>query len=252
MTPLPHSGSRVRQATGALVALAIGGLAALVAPALSACGNVPIPEHVTEEQVAKEVASKDPARLLKGGNRIFFEDFNRDTLGDKWVLERLPAEPNPATWTLENGWLRNSDAKNQGAWVKAIPETGDVRIEFLAASDKPATGRFPGDLKCEAFATEPAHEKGYSFINGGWNNTLDTIAKLGEHSADDKRKPALPVVEGEVHRFAVIRDGEKLHFFRDDKHLYTFEDARLVKGPWFGFNNWLSNARFDELAVFTF
>lgn len=226
--------------------------AAFVAVASSACGNVPIPEHVQEDQVKKELAAKDPARLLKGGNRIFFEDFNRDTLGDKWVLERLPAEPNPATWTLENGWLRNTDAKNQGAWIKAIPETGDVRIEFLAASDKPASGRFAGDLKCEAFATEPAHEKGYSFINGGWNNQFDTIAKLGEHSADDKRKAALPVVEGQVHRYAVIRDETKLHFFRDGTHLYSFEDARLVKGPWFGFNNWLTNARFDELAVYTF
>lgn len=235
-----------------LVANGLVATGLVAALALSACGNVPIPEHVTEEQVAKELASKDPARLLTGGKRIFFEDFNRDTLGDKWVLERLPAEPKPATWTLENGWLRNTDAKNQGAWIKAIPETGDVRIEFLAASDKPASGRFPGDLKCEAFATEPGHEKGYSFINGGWNNQFDTIAKLGEHSADDKRKAALPVVEGEVHRYAVIRDEAKLHFFRDGTHLYTFEDPRLVKGPWFGFNNWLSNARFDELAVYTF
>lgn len=234
-------------------ALAVSAASLSLALALpTGCGNVPIPEHVTEAQVQQELASKDPSRLLQGGERIFFEDFNRETLGDKWVLERIATEDTPATWTLENGWLRNADAKNQGAWVKAIPESGDVRIEFLAASDTPKTGRFPGDLKCEAFATEPAHEKGYSFINGGWNNQFDTIAKLGEHSADDKRKASLPVAEGQVHRYAVIRDSGKLHFFRDGSHLYTYEDPRPVSGPWFGFNNWLSNARFDELAVYKF
>jgi hypothetical protein len=218
----------------------------------SACGEVPIPEHITEEQVKSELAAADPARLLEGGTRVFFEDFERQSLGDKWVIERIASEANPGTWTIEGGWLRNRDAKNQGAWVKALPEKGDVRIEFLAVSDKPASGRFPGDLKCEAFATDPAHEKGYSFINGGWNNQFDTIAKLGEHSADDKRKPALPVVEGKVHKFAVILDGTDLHLFRDGSHLYTYPDPRPVRGPWFGFNNWLSNARFDELAVYTF
>lgn len=218
----------------------------------SACGEVPIPEHVAEEQVKAELAAEDPARLLTGGNKVFFEDFERPTLGDKWVLERLPSEPNPAAWAIEGGWLRNKDAKNQGAWIKALPEQGDVRIEFLAVSDKPETGRFPGDLKCEAFATDPGHEKGYSFINGGWNNQFDTIARLGEHTADDKRKAALPVAEGKVHRFAVILDGKKLHLFRDGTHLYTYPDPRPVRGPWFGFNNWLSNARFDELAVYAF
>ena len=219
---------------------------------VTACGKNPIPEHVTQEQVTREIAAQDPARLLTGGTRVFFDDFERETLGENWVFERIASEDKPATWTIEGGWVKNDDAKNQGAWTKVLPETGDVRIEFLAKSDKPKTGRFPGDLKCEAFATEPAHEKGYSFINGGWNNQFDTIAKLGEHSADDKRKAALPVGEGQVHRFAVILDGTKLHLFRDGSHLYTYEDPNPVRGPWFGFNNWLSNTSFDELAVYTF
>lgn len=227
-------------------------LAVAFALTVGACGKAPIPERVDPEAIKKELLAADPARLLTGGNRIFFDDFERTELGDRWVIERIPSEPRPPVWRLEGGWLRNNDAKNQGAWVKAIPETGNVRIEFLAVSDPPVRGAFVGDLKCEAFATEPLHEKGYSFINGGWNNTLDTIAKLGEHSADDKRVPATPVVEGQVHRYAVILDERQLHFFRDGQHLYTFDDPAPVRGPWFGFNNWLTNARFDELAIYTF
>lgn len=218
----------------------------------SGCGDKAIPDHVSAEQVAQELAAGDPARLLEGGKRIFFDDFERDTLGERWVLERLPGEAKPATWRIEGGWLRNDDARNQGVWAKILPERGDVRIEFLAVSDPPKSGKFVGDLKCEAFASEAGHERGYSFINGGWSNQFDTIAKLGEHSADDKRKPALPVAEGKVHRYAVLRDGKRLHWFRDGAHLYTYDDANPVSGPWFGFNNWLTNARFDELAVFTF
>jgi hypothetical protein len=225
-------------------------------PALSlvlcfvACGDKQIPAHVTEEQVKTELEASDPTRFLTGGERIFFEDFERAELGPKWVIERLEAEPNPPTWTLDNGWLRNTDAKNQGAWIEILPTTGKVRIEFLAVSDKPKTGKFVGDIKCEAFATAPKHEAGYSFINGGWSNQFDTIAKLGEHSADDKRKPAKPVEEGRVHRYAVVVTDTKLHFFREGELLYTFDDPRPVRGPWFAFNNWLTHARFDELAVF--
>jgi hypothetical protein len=214
------------------------------------CGKTPIPPHVTEAQVRAELEADDPTRFLTGGERIFFEDFERAELGPKWVIERLEAEPNPPTWRIEKGWLTNTDAKNQGAWIEVLPTTGNVRIEFLAASDKPKSGKFVGDLKCEAFATAPKHEAGYSFINGGWSNQFDTIAKLGEHSADDKRKPARPVEEGRAHRFAIVVTADKLLFFRDGEHLYTFADKAPVRGPWFAFNNWLTNARFDELAVY--
>ncbi len=240
MTPAPIPSLRAATTALLLVATSLG------------CGNQPIPEHVTVEQVQHDLAAQDPKRLLTGGNRVFFDDFQRAELGPNWTIERITSEPNPPTWTIVDGWLTNADAKNQGAWTKAIPESGNVRIEYLAVSDAPKTGKFVGDLKCEAFATEPAHEKGYSFINGGWSNQFDTIAKLGEHSADDKRKPSTPVAEGKVHRYAIILDGADLHHFRDGELLYTFPDPRPVRGPWFGFNNWLTNARFDELAVFAF
>lgn len=219
--------------------------------ALSACGSKPIPAHLSEAQVKAELDAADPARFLVGGTRVFFDDFNRDTLGERWVTERLKDEPLPSTWQIKDGWLYNDDAKNQGLWAEIIPTTGTVRIEFSAVSSKDSKGRFVGDLKCEAFATGPGHEKGYSFINGGWSNKFDTIAKLGEHSADDKRKPSLPVVEDKVHRYAIIVTERQLHFLRDGDHLYTFDDPQMVRGPWFGFNNWLTNARFDDLAVYT-
>lgn len=223
----------------------------LLAPLVLACGDkVQIPAHVTIDELEREQAQSDPRRLLTGGERVFFDDFERAELGQAWVGERLATEPNPPEWRIEGGWVRTNNTRNQGMYAKALPTEGDVRIEFLAASDPPARGNFEGDLKIEAFNTEPAHEKGYSFINGGWKNSLDTIAKLGEHSADERRKAARPLEPGRQYRYAIVATRDALHFFRDGELLYTFEDKALVRGPWIGLNNWMANARFDEVAVF--
>lgn len=225
-------------------------LLAVLALALGACEKGEIPPHVNQAELEAERQAQDPKRLLSGGERVFYDDFQRAELGDKWVQDRIATEAEPPSWAIEGGWVRTGKTKNQGVFANAIPTSGDVRIEVSMASDKPLSGAFAGDLKIEAFNTEPKHEKGYSFINGGWSNRFDTIAKLGEHTADDKRKPAREVEEGKVYRYAVVLAGSQIHWFRDGELLYTFEDRAPVRGPWLGLNAWLSNARFDEVAVY--
>ena len=220
-------------------------------PALAACGEkAAVPAHVTEADLAREAEASDPKRFLTGGERVFFDDFERAELGDRWVRDRIDSEAEASEWRIENGWVRTAKTKNQGVFAKVLPTTGNVRIEFLAASDKPTQGDFAGDLKIEAFNTEPKHEKGYSFINGGWKNTFDTIAKLGEHTADDKRKAARTLEPGRQYRFAAVVTDDQLLWFRDGELLYKFDDKAPVRGEWIGLNNWLANARFDEVAVF--
>jgi len=226
----------------------VGGV---VSVGLVGCGErVEIPAHFTEAELARTQVESDPKRFLTGGERVFFDDFERAELGPGWVQERIASEAEPPEWRIDKGWVRTAKTKNQGVFAKVIPTTGNVRIEFLAASDKPAAGSFDGDLKVEAFNTEPAHEKGYSFINGGWKNTFDTIAKLGEHSADDKRKAARTLEPGRQYRFAAVVTDSQLLWFRDGELLYSFDDQAPVRGEWLGLNNWLANARFDEVAVF--
>lgn len=233
----------------------------LVLVALAGCGERTIPERVTpatvaaaaaREEAAAEAARAELRALLEGGDLIHETLFTGSAPPPGFSGERLTEEPAPAIWRVEAGWLRNDNAKNQGLWVEALPE-GDVpvRIEFTARSVKPPGNRpFPGDIKIEAFATRPAHEAGYSFINGGWSNQFDTIARLGEHSADDKRKPATPVVEGQSHHYAIVRRGGRLDFARDGELLYTYEDPAPVTGRWIGFNNWLSDVSYRDLRVF--
>ncbi len=225
-----------------IVALALG---------VIGCDSRAIPARVTPEQVRAAAAAFDPSRFLTGGERVFHDDFERVELGPRWTIERLPAEELPADWRIEAGWLRTQNTKNQGAWAEVIPD-GPVRVELVARSLPPDNPRqrFVGDLKLEAFATGPAHEKGYSLINGGWSNQFDTVAKLGEHSADERRVPAKPLEPDRVYRYAAVRTKDKVLWFRDGELLYTFDDASPLQGRWLGLNNWQSNAAFGEVSVF--
>jgi hypothetical protein len=223
-------------------------------------GLAPIPARVSEADLAARDAT-DAARrqaeaealkkLLSGGTEVYRLDLAVDPTLATATRERLPDEAAPASWTIADGWLRNDDARNQGLWLEILPAEGPVRIEYTARSRKPPAKRpFPGDIKAEAFATAPRHEAGYSFINGGWSNRFDTIARLGEHSADERRTPAKPVEQDRTYRFAIIRRGARLDFLRDGELLYTFNDQSPVSGRWFGFNNWLSAVEYKELRVF--
>jgi hypothetical protein len=249
----------LRQSSGAIARLISTSFA--VAAVATACGEKSIPPRVDEATLAADEArakaEKDAARaeldrLLTGGEEVFALSLANPDLPSGAKVERLPEEAAPARWRVEDGWLRNDDAKNQGLWIEALPaEDVPVRIEFVAKSRKPPGNRpFPGDIKCEAFATEPRHEAGYSFINGGWSNQFDTIARLGEHSADDRRKVAMRVEEGREYRYAIIRRGARLDWVRDGELLYTYEDAAPVRGRWFGFNNWLSDVSYKDFRVF--
>ncbi|MCC6623281.1 MAG: hypothetical protein IT385_18625 [Deltaproteobacteria bacterium] len=219
--------------------------------ALGACESRAIPAHVTPEAVRAEAARFDPGRYLTGGELVFKDDFERAELGPRWVVERSPKEADAADWRIEGGWLMTQNTKNQGVWAEVIPD-GPVRVELVARSLTPPDKRqrFVGDLKLEAFATGPEHEKGYSLINGGWSNQFDTIAKLGEHSADERRVAARPLEADKVYRYAAVRTKDKILFFRDGELLYTFDDARPIQGRWLGLNNWQSHAAFGEVAVY--
>lgn len=225
-------------------------LPALATAAIGACDTRAIPPHVDPDAVAAAAQADDPSRWLTGGERVFFDDFERPELGPRWSVDRIATEEKAPDWRIEGGWVRADDTKNQGLWAEVIPD-GPVRVEVVMKSVTPKNGRrFAGDIKFEAFATAGAHEKGYSFINGGWSNQFDTIAKLGEHSADDRRVPARAVEADKAYRYAAVRTKDKVYFFREGQLLYTFDDASPVQGHWLGLNNWLSSAAFGEVAVF--
>ena len=113
---------------------------------LAACGEkVAIPAHVTVEDLAREQAASDPKRFLTGGERVFFDDFERDELGANWVRERIDKEPEASEWRIEKGWVRTAKTKNQGLYAKVVPTTGmssvnGARVGFSGPNRSPAPG----------------------------------------------------------------------------------------------------------------
>ncbi len=181
---------------------------------------------------------------LTGGQLVFQDDFARAELGADWLLRQ------PGEWTLEEGTLKSNrvekdDDRNQGVWLqKPLPDK--VRIEFESKSLSPA-----GDTKCEVFGELPKHESGYSVIFGGWNNTLNTIARKGEHETSRVvQRDHQKVERGRLYHWTIVRNDNVVRWYIDGKFMVAYDDASPVKGHNFGFNNWATDVRFGHLRVY--
>jgi hypothetical protein len=180
---------------------------------------------------------------LVAGTLVFSDDFERADLGAAWKADG-------PTWSIVAGRLADAGAKNAGLWLhRDLP--ADVRVEFDAWSLTPKDGsKYRGDVKCEAFGDARAHESGYSFIMGGWENRLSVLAKQGEHARDRLEKPGRPVPADQVVHWALVRRGGSLRWYLDGELYLQFDDPAVLTGGAFGFNNWLSQLRFDDVRVF--
>ncbi len=205
-------------------------------------------ERAKRSRAQQNTTASDPNAKrsdgLKGGKLVFSDDFERAELGVDWVVKH------PGEWTLEAGGLvahrvKVYDDRNKGVWLqRKLP--AKARIEFVGE-----VRSAKGDIKCEVFARSAEHESGYSIIFGGWNNTINTITRLGEHEPNRVvQRPHVPVQSKTKYRWAVVRNDHVVRWYVDGKFMASYPDKAPVKGPYFGFNNWLSDVRFDEVKVF--
>jgi hypothetical protein len=184
-----------------------------------------------------------PTSWLTKGDRVFFDDFERAELGDSWTTTHRG-------WRIVDGSVFDDSAKNAGLWLE-YPLPRRARISFRARSESMPDGKpFPGDVKCEVFATRAEHQAGYVLINGGWANQLDVIARLDEHGKDRMEQRAEAVVPDVWAQWDIVRADGNVHWFRDGKLLMSFVDEDPIHGSYFGFNNWESRSSFDDLAVY--
>ena len=171
---------------------------------------------------------------------VFSDDFERESFGEDWFAAS-------ETWTIQDGWVVGANARNEGLWLQ-VPLPEDVRLSF----DAKALGE-EGDLKFEIFTDGRTHQSGYVGIFGGWDNRLNIIARLDEHG-DDR----LVGAEGQhvevdrVYRFEIERTGAEVIWRIDGADFITFDDAEPLTGEghqFFGFNDWESPVRFDNVEV---
>lgn len=173
--------------------------------------------------------------------RLIFEDaFDGDSLSDSWSSAS-------SAWSVIDGEVAVQNAMNEGLWLDVeLPE--NVRIEFDARSQTRV-----GDIKFEVFTDGRTHESGYVCIFGGWNNQLNIIARLDEHGEDRLvGQSGVSVVPGETYRMRVERTGDDLVWWVNGEPFLTYEDSAPLRGNghrYFGFNNWETPLRFDNLKI---
>ena len=176
----------------------------------------------------------------------FSDDFEAEKLSDVWHNTGGP-------YRIRDGQLTVRGARNKPLWLRrSLPR--DVRIEFDVRSDSPQ-----GDIKVEVFGdgvskaeTTSYTATSYVVIFGGWDNTLNVIARMDEHGDDRAIGPAYKVVPRKTYRMKIERKGSTITAWADDQRLATMTDPDPLWGPGhdhFGFNNWQSELWFDNLRI---
>ena len=187
----------------------------------------------------------DPALGANG----FRDDFERSELGADWNPTTM------AAYTLKNGQLRVKGARNKPLWLRrTLPQ--NVRIEFDVRSESAA-----GDIKIEVFGdgvskaeTTSYTATSYVVIFGGWNNSLNVIARMNEHGDDRAVGPPYKVVQGKTYHMKIERRGSTIRAWVDDHELAKMTDPNPLSGPGhdhFAINNWESELWFDNLRIET-
>jgi hypothetical protein len=183
-----------------------------------------------------------------GARVLFTDDFDRTMLGEQWLTTGSGV-------TLERGALRLADLHNHPVWLR-MPLPANVRVEFDAWAETDE-----GDIKCElagdgkSYATTASYTAtGYVFVLGGWNNSLDIIARQDEHGDDRVAHATEPKLEPD-HRYhvSVTRRGGELRLELDGRLIAEMIDDAPLLGPfneYFAFNNWESPTRFDNFVVY--
>lgn len=183
-----------------------------------------------------------PAAL---GGLVFSDDFERAELGDAWT--RGTGEAGTGEWTIKDGWLTGSALKNDPLWLSS-PLPRQVRVEFDAKALTDV-----GDLKIEVFGDGENHASGYILIFGGWNNSLDVIARLDEHGDDRMARATRKVEKDRVYKMAVERSDSTVKWFIDGELFMSYPDDEPLTGPkhaHFAFSDWLAAVAFDNVKVF--
>ncbi len=198
--------------------------------------------------LACEEVPRTYSTATDGAEVIFQDDFDRPLLGDAWLTTGGGA-------VLDKGSLHLSNLHNHPVWLRqALPN--DLRIEFDAWAETEE-----GDIKVElagdgsSYATAASYvATGYVVIFGGWNNTLNAIARLDEHGDDRIARPAQPPVEpNHRYHFVITRNGNELRWEVDGELMVEYVDDQPLTGPGhdhFAFNNWEAPARFDNLVIY--
>jgi hypothetical protein len=123
--------------------------------------------------------------------------------------------------------------------VRSESPAGDIKIEVYGDGSSRAT-------------SESYTATSYVVIFGGWNNSMNIIARMDEHADNRAVGPRRPVVQGQTYHLRVERNGNRIAAWVDDELLAEMDDPEPLEGrghDHFAFNNWETDLWFDNLVI---
>lgn len=186
--------------------------------------------------------------------QIFRDDFEGDTLSQRWQPSHGPQLAKGAGIEMKNGRLVLKGRRNHPLWLRA-PHPDNFRLEFEVwpqSHEMDVKFEVAGDGHSRATASQ-YRGSGYVLIFGGWNGTKHMIARRDEHGEQVVTREASGLDPQRRYHFKVIRRGAKLSWWVDGQHLLTYFDEEPLTGSqhrFFAFNNWNAEVHFDHLRLF--
>lgn len=196
---------------------------------------------------------RDDSEPVPEGELIYQEDFSDGNIGDEWEVgvyggDDEDGEADADLWQVVDGTLHVQGAHNRSLWLQE-PLPDEFRVSFTARSESAA-----GDIKFAVLGDGREHTSGYIGIFGGWNNSLNIIARQDEHG-DDRIEGAADqrVHRGQTYQMDVVRTDHRLRWYVDDELFLTYDDSDPLGGDdhrYFAFSNWDSPLYFDDLRIY--
>jgi hypothetical protein len=183
------------------------------------------------------------------GDQVFTDDFERTRIGGNYYKTG-------GNYEIVDGALHVRGAYNHPLWLrKKLPRDVEIELDVWAESAD-------GDLKIEVFGDGKSHARdkgaytatGYVAVHGGWNNSKSILARRDEHGEQLAERTQPRVQVGKKYHWKFVRQGDQVDWYIDDMDtpFLSYTDASPLAGPgheYFGFNNWESDAYFDNLVI---
>ena len=180
-------------------------------------------------------------------SKTLTDPFDRPEVGSRYFNTGGP-------YQIKDGKLNVKGAFNHPLWLKRrLPRDAEIELDVMSKTAD-------GDLKVEAWGDGQSHAttKGaylatsYVFVLGGWGNRISTLVRMDEHAPDRKKRTDFRVKPGKIYHWKIRRKGNKVEWWIDGKPFLSLDDPQPLEGErhsYFGFNNWKSDAYFDNLKI---
>ena len=177
----------------------------------------------------------------------FSDDFARSEIGPEWNqtggMVRVTGTGVIIKEMLNRPlWLRKPMPQNFVLTFDASSTDPDGDIKFELLGD--GVSAYGGDLRLAY------HPTGFSFVFGGWHNTLSTIAWRNEHADERILKQGPAVVSGQIYKMRVEKRGSDIKWFVNGQlFLQTVVPGDAPAAGYFAFSGWKSEVQFAHLAI---